>query len=29
VIAGIPAIPWVMPCLLGAVLLRRTRGPQA
>ena len=29
VIAGIPAIPWVMPSLLGAVLLRRTRGPQA
>jgi hypothetical protein len=23
VIAGIPAIPWIMPCLLGAVLLRR------
>lgn len=23
VIAGIPAMPWVMPCLLGAVLLRR------
>lgn len=23
VIAGIPAIPWFMPCLLGAVLLRR------
>ena len=23
VIAGIPAIPWLMPCLLGAVLLRR------
>jgi hypothetical protein len=29
VIAGIPAIPWVMPCLLGVVLLWRTRGPQA
>jgi hypothetical protein len=29
VIAGIPAIPWIMPCLLGAVLLRRARGPQA
>jgi hypothetical protein len=28
VIAGVPAIPWVMPCLLGAVLLRRTRGVQ-
>ncbi|MFO0837425.1 MAG: hypothetical protein U1D55_02790 [Phycisphaerae bacterium] len=28
VIAGIPAIPWVMPCLLGAVLLRRARGSQ-
>ena len=25
VIAGIPAIPWIMPCLLGAVLLRRAR----
>ena len=25
VIAGIPAIPWLMPYLLGAVLLRRTR----
>lgn len=24
VIAGVPAIPWLMPCLLGAVLLRRT-----
>src|SRR5436190_5217405 len=23
VIAGVPAIPWVMPCLLGVVLLRR------
>ncbi len=23
VIAGIPAIPWIMPCLLGVVLLRR------
>ena len=22
-IAGIPAVPWIMPCLLGAVLLRR------
>jgi hypothetical protein len=29
VIAGIPAIPWIMPCLLGVVLLRRARGPQA
>jgi hypothetical protein len=29
VIAGIPAIPWVMPCLLGVVLLRRSRGSQA
>ena len=28
VIAGVPAIPWVMPYLLGVVLLRRTRGPQ-
>lgn len=28
VIAGVPAIPWVMPCLLGAVLLWRTRRPQ-
>ncbi len=28
VIAGVPAVPWVMPCLLGAVLLRRTSGPQ-
>lgn len=26
VLAGVPAIPWVMPGLLGAVLLRRTRG---
>ena len=25
VIAGVPAIPWVMPCLLGAVLLSRAR----
>jgi hypothetical protein len=24
VIAGIPAIPWIMPCLLGAVVLRYT-----
>jgi cytochrome bd-type quinol oxidase subunit 2 len=23
ILAGIPAMPWVMPCLLGAVLLRR------
>jgi hypothetical protein len=23
VIVGIPAIPWIMPCLLGVVLLRR------
>jgi hypothetical protein len=23
VIAGIPAIPWIMPCLLGVILLRR------
>jgi hypothetical protein len=23
VIAGIPAVPWIMPCLLGVVLLRR------
>jgi hypothetical protein len=22
-IAGIPAIPWIMPCLLGVILLRR------
>jgi len=29
VMAGIPAIPWVMPSLLGVVLLRRSRGPQA
>jgi hypothetical protein len=29
VIAGIPAIPWIMPGLLGAVLLRRARGQQA
>ena len=25
VIAGIPAVPWIMSCLLGAVLLRRAR----
>jgi hypothetical protein len=25
-IAGIPAIPWIMPCLLGVVLLRRAGG---
>lgn len=24
ILAGIPAMPWVMPCLLGAVLLRRS-----
>ena len=29
VIAGIPAIPWVMPCLLGALLLRGAREAQA
>lgn len=29
VIAGIPAIPWIMPGLLGAVLLRRARGQRA
>ena len=29
VMVGIPAIPWVMPCLLGVVLLRRSRGSQA
>jgi len=29
VIAGIPAIPWVMPCLLGAVLLRRAGDAQS
>jgi hypothetical protein len=29
VIAGVPAIPWIMPCLLGAVVLRRARGPRA
>ncbi|HKQ47688.1 MAG TPA: hypothetical protein VJZ71_06445 [Phycisphaerae bacterium] len=28
VIAGIPAIPWIMPCLLGAVLLRRAGDAQ-
>jgi hypothetical protein len=22
-VAGIPAIPWIMPCLLGVVVLRR------
>jgi cytochrome bd-type quinol oxidase subunit 2 len=26
VIVGIPAIPWIMPCLLGVVLLRRAGG---
>jgi hypothetical protein len=25
-IAGIPAIPWIMPCLLGVVLLKRAGG---
>src|SRR5262245_53111458 len=29
VIAGIPAIPWVLSGILGAVLLRRARAPQA
>jgi hypothetical protein len=29
VIAGIPAIPWIMPCLLGAVLLRRAGDAQS
>lgn len=29
VIAGIPAIPWFMPCLLGAVLLRRAGDAQS
>lgn len=28
VIAGIPAIPWIMPCLLGVVLLRRAGNEQ-
>jgi hypothetical protein len=28
VIAGIPAIPWIMPCLLGVVLLRRAGDEQ-
>jgi hypothetical protein len=28
-IAGIPAIPWVMPCLFGAVLLRRAGDAQS
>ena len=32
-IAGIPAVPWIMPCLLGVVLLRRagdeSRNPKA
>lgn len=28
-VAGIPAIPWLMPALLGAVLLRRAGGPPA
>jgi hypothetical protein len=27
-IAGIPAIPWIMPCLLGVVLLRRAGEPR-
>jgi hypothetical protein len=27
-IAGIPAIPWIMPCLMGAVLLRRAGARQ-
>jgi hypothetical protein len=27
-IAGIPAIPWIMPCLLGVVLLRRAGNEQ-
>lgn len=29
VIAGIPAVPWIMPCLLGAVLLRRAGDAQS
>ena len=29
VIAGIPAVPWIMPCLLGAVLLRRAGAAQS
>ena len=28
VIAGIPAIPWIMPCLLGVALLRRAGDEQ-
>ena len=28
-IAGIPAVPWIMPCLLGAVLLRRAGDAQS
>jgi hypothetical protein len=27
-IAGIPAVPWIMPCLLGVLLLRRTGDEQ-
>lgn len=27
-IAGIPAIPWIMPCMLGVVLLRRAGEPR-
>ena len=28
-IAGVPAVPWIMPCLLGAVLLRRAGDAQS
>lgn len=28
VVAGVPAIPWLMPYLMGAVMLRRARGSQ-
>ena len=27
-IAGIPAVPWIMPCLLGVVLLRSAENEQ-
>lgn len=29
VVAGIPVISWIMPCLLGAVLLRRAGEAQS
>jgi len=27
-VAGIPAVPWIMPCLFGVVLLRRAGDEQ-